>query len=88
MKHATDYALDQLEDLLKEIRKFDGLKEKQRGIFYVKSMAFLHFHEDPAGLFGDIKIENEFARFPVNTDAEKKVFLLKINQAIEHPFHS
>ena len=65
MKHATDNALDQLEDLLKEIRKIERLTEKQRGIFYIKSIAFLHFHEDPTGLYGDLKIDNEFKRFAV-----------------------
>jgi len=82
MKHATESALDKLEDLLTKIRKFDVLKEKQRGIFYLKSMAFLHFHEDPAGLFADIKFGNEFKRFPVNTTNEKNALLSEIKNAI------
>jgi len=84
MKHATDKALDKLEDLIKEIRKFGKLKEKQRGIFYMKSIAFLHFHEDLAGLFGDLRIDNDFERFSVNSPDEKKAFLSKIKSAIEN----
>lgn len=55
MKHAGAAALDALEPLLREIRPLPGLTERSRGVFYLKSRAFLHFHEDPAGLFGDMR---------------------------------
>ena len=55
MKHAGDLALDQLEALLAEVRALPGLTEKKRGTFYRKSRAFLHFHEDPKGLFADLR---------------------------------
>jgi hypothetical protein len=55
MKHITQAALDQLEPLLAELRGAPGLVEKSRGVFYRKGRAFLHFHEDPAGLFADIR---------------------------------
>ena len=51
MKHATAPALDRLEPMLAKVRGHRGLKEKSRGVFYFKSKAVLHFHEDPAGLF-------------------------------------
>lgn len=70
MKHAGAQALNQIEPILAEIRKLDGLKEKSRGVFYRGSTAFLHFHEDPAGMFADLKNGEEFERFPVNTRAE------------------
>ncbi len=82
MKHASGEALDELEDLLAEIRKLPELKEKQRGVFYLKSKAFLHFHEDPAGLFADIKFGNEFQRFSLNSASEKKLLLSKIEKAL------
>ena len=56
MIHATASALDKLEPLLKRLRTFTTLKEKSRGIFYYKSKAFLHFHEDAQGLFADVSI--------------------------------
>ena len=59
MKHATQTALDQLEPLLAELRTL-GLVEKSRGVFYRRSRAFLHFHEDPKGLFADIRDEAGF----------------------------
>ena len=55
MKHASAAALDALEPLLAELRTVPGLVEKSRGVFYRKGRAFLHFHEDPKGLFGDIR---------------------------------
>ncbi|MDB5108068.1 MAG: hypothetical protein JWM69_1009 [Candidatus Binatus sp.] len=77
MKHAGNDALEKLEPILKEIRKLEGLKEKSRGTFYRGSSAFLHFHEDQAGNFADLKIGDEFERFPVNSDREVKIFLNK-----------
>ena len=55
MKHAGDQALDRLEDVLALVRALPGLTEKKRGTFYRKSRAFLHFHEDPKGLFADVR---------------------------------
>lgn len=55
MKHASAAALDQLEGLLAELRALPGLVERSRGIFYRKGRAFLHFHEDPKGLFADVR---------------------------------
>ena len=59
MRHARDADLDRLEDLLARIRTLPGLKEKKRGVFYHKSRGFLHFHEDPKGLFADISDPDE-----------------------------
>jgi hypothetical protein len=72
MKHASDSALDQLDDLLEAIRRIPGLVEKKRGIFYRTSKAFLHFHEDPAGLFADLRPGAEWLRLPVNTPEERE----------------
>jgi hypothetical protein len=82
MKHAGDEALSSLADLLDEIRCCEGLKEPKRGIFYRKSSAFLHFHEDPAGLFADLKVDGEYQRFHVNTAAERRALLRRIAQVI------
>ncbi|RAK61056.1 hypothetical protein DJ021_15170 [Phenylobacterium hankyongense] len=69
MKHAGPAALDDLEPLLREIRLMPGLTERSRGVFYLKSRAFLHFHEDPAGLFGDLRdaAGADFDRFDVTS---------------------
>jgi hypothetical protein len=75
MKHAGAAALDQLEPLLDRIRECGVLKEKSRGIFYLKSRAFLHFHEDPAGLFADIRAADgkDFDRMKLDECAERLI---------------
>ena len=66
MRHAGPEALDRLEPLIARIRGLPGLVEKTRGAFYRKSQAFLHFHEDPKGLFADIRIAgDDFERIDV-----------------------
>ena len=67
MKHATAAALDELAPLLETLRVMPGLKERSRGVFYRRSKAFLHFHEDPAGLFADVRNDSgDFDRMAVN----------------------
>jgi hypothetical protein len=75
MKHATPHALDRLEPLLAKVRRHGRLKEKSRGVFYFKSKAILHFHEDPAGLFADFRAARDWQRFAVNTADERTAFL-------------
>ncbi len=68
MKHAGALALDALEPLLERLRPLP-MKEKSRGVFYRRSQAFLHFHEDPKGLFADLRnaAGDDFDRFDVTT---------------------
>jgi hypothetical protein len=78
MKHATPAVLDTIEPLLERIRALP-LKEKSRGIFYLKSRAFLHFHEDPQGLFADIRAEDgkDFDRLQVDDPAAREDLVAK-----------
>lgn len=82
MKHAGNAALDQLDGLLEEIRAFGQLKEKGRGVFYRKAEAFLHFHEDPEGLFADLRVDGSWERLAVNSTAEKQKLLLRIQAVL------
>ena len=77
MKHASPATLDELEPLLAEIRTLAGLKEKSRGIFYLRSRAFLHFHEDPKGLFADVRDASgrDFERIDVTGEAGRQALL-------------
>ena len=83
MKHAGPQALDQLEPVLAKLRKLDGLRERKRGAFYRGSSAFLHFHEDPAGFFADLKVADDFVRFPVNSAAEVEKLLARAARALK-----
>ena len=78
MKHAGSEALDRLESLLAVLRDMPGLREKSRGTFYRGSRAFLHFHEDPTGLFADIRVDVEFERVRVTTANEQERLLQRV----------
>lgn len=82
MKHATGVALDALEPLLADLRRLDGLTERRRGVFYRRSSAFLHFHEDPAGFFADVRLGPAWARLPATTAAERRALLREVRAAI------
>ncbi len=83
MKHAGEEALRRLSDLLDQIRQRHGLKEKKLGVFYRNSKSLLHFHEDPAGLFADIRSGEDFDRYPVNTLKERQALLAVIDHALK-----
>ena len=83
MKHAGAQALDRLEPLLARLRGFDALKERSRGVFYFKSRAFLHFHEDPAGLFADVRAATgDFERLKVDDPAGQATLVGKVEAAL------
>jgi hypothetical protein len=82
MRHATAAALQSLSELLEQIRIKDGIREKKLGVFYRKSKAFLHFHEDLAGLFADLADGTGFNRYPVSTEKERRALLLVIDRAL------
>ena len=73
-----------VEPLLAEIRRHPELTERSPGTFYKKSQAFLHFHEDPAGLFADVRLTpgDPFTRMRVTTKAEQKAFLTAVRKAL------
>ena len=80
VKHATPSALDSLEPLLAELRRVPGLREKKRGTFYRGASAFLHFHEDPAGLFADVRLSgDDFTRLEVTSPAQQKQLLARVD---------
>jgi hypothetical protein len=83
MKHASAATVQQMSDLLDQIRQRHGLNEKKLGIFYRKSKAFLHFHEDPAGIFADISDGNQFCRYPANTAKQRHVLLTAIDRSLK-----
>lgn len=83
MKHASADSLRLLEPLILQLRQFGKLREPRPGTFYCRGSAFLHFHEDPTGLFADIKLEGrEFARFPVGTVEQQSAVIARVRQAL------
>lgn len=78
MKHAGKEAIPRLEPLIMRLRDFDELNEKRAGVFYRKSRAFLHFHEDPKGLFVDVRLSEDFIRLPINTANQQRTLIARI----------
>jgi hypothetical protein len=85
MRHARPEDLDRLEPLLEKLRRIDGLKEKSRGTFYRGSRAFLHFHEHEGGFFADLRLGDDFERFPATSATEKKALLTAVAEALRPP---
>jgi hypothetical protein len=86
MKHAGPASLDALEPLLAEIRLHAAIDpkivEKKRGSFYRKGKAWLHFHEDPAGYFADLKGPDDWLRMRVSDADERQVLMAAINELL------
>jgi hypothetical protein len=75
MKHAGGEALDQLEPLFAQLRLLPKLKERKRGLFYLRGRSLLHFHEDPAGMFADLVLRGEDVRLRVSEPDEQRKLL-------------
>ena len=73
MKHAGPDALAELAGLLDQLRTVDGLVEKRPGVFSHRSRAALHFHEDPSGMYADVRLveDEDFVRLRVQTGQER-----------------
>jgi hypothetical protein len=83
VRHAGSDALDELEPLLTELRALPELGERSRGVFYRGSKAFLHFHEDPAGLFADVRLGQDFERLPVSSARQQAELLDRVRRCSE-----
>jgi hypothetical protein len=81
MKHATSTTLDTLTDLLDELRR-RTLRERKIGVFYRGSRAFLHFHEDPTGIFADVRLGEDFTRVPVSTPRQQRALLAAVDRVL------
>ena len=87
MKHAQSAALDTIEAMLASLRTIAGISEKKRGVFYRGSQAFLHFHEDPQGMFADVRIAapgsgDEWQRLQVNSRAEQRALVALVKRGL------
>ncbi len=68
MKQST---LDTLKPLLNFLRSYDCLEETEGQKFLLKGVDFVHFHDDPDGLWADAKLTKKRVRLPVTTVSEQ-----------------
>jgi hypothetical protein len=73
--------------MLTALRAMPGLTEPRTGAFSRTGRAFVHFHDDPAGLFADVRLDPEvgFVRREVTTAAQRRAFLAEVRRALREP---
>jgi hypothetical protein len=82
MKHAGPATLDRIATLLEDLRARSALRETRPGCFSLKSRAFLHFHDDPSGVFADVRLADDFVRMPVTSRSEQADLLERIDECL------
>jgi hypothetical protein len=84
VRHITEGRLDGIEPLLEQLRVFDGLVERKRGVFYRRGRAFLHFHEDGADIYADVRLDGgaDFERRRVTTQRERQALVTAVRQCL------
>jgi hypothetical protein len=77
MRHAGTEALDAIAGLLASLRSVPLLNEKRPGVFYLRSKAFVHFHEDGRDVYADVRKTGEasFSRLKVTTRTGQRQLL-------------
>ena len=83
MRHAGPDTLARIAPLLAELRKRAALRERKPGLFELQSRAFLHFHDDPAGIFADVRLADDFVRLRVSTRSEQADLIDRIDDCLE-----
>jgi hypothetical protein len=82
MKHAGPATLARIASLLEELRARPVLRERRPGVFELKSRAFLHFHDDPSGIFADVRLADDFVRLPVTSSSQQSDLLERIDDCL------
>ena len=57
--------LDDLDDLLAEVRGWPGVVEKSPGVFYLRRRAFLHFHALGGARRADVRGPADWIELPL-----------------------
>jgi hypothetical protein len=79
MKQST---LDRIAPLLDALRAHPALREARPTVFHLNDRNFLHFHDEPEGIFADVRLSKGFVRMPVSFPAEQSELLERIEQSL------
>jgi len=82
VKRAGSGTLARMPALLEELRARPALEEKRPGVFYLKSRAFLHFHDDARGIFADVRLADDFVRLAVTSASQQADLLDRIDDCV------
>jgi hypothetical protein len=79
MKRTT---LDRIAPLLEVLRAHPALREPRPTVFQLNSRDFLHFHDEPEGIFADVRLTSGFVRLPVSSHIEQLELLEQIDHSL------
>jgi hypothetical protein len=82
MRHAGASTFVRISRLLEELRRRAVLRERRPGCFEFRSRAFLHFHDDPSGIYADVRLADEFVRLPVTSASQQADLLDRIDDCL------
>jgi hypothetical protein len=82
VRHAGPDTLARIAPLLAQLRGRPALRERRPGVFELQARAFLHFHDDPAGVFADVRLAHDFVRMPVTSRSEQSDLLDRIDDCL------
>jgi hypothetical protein len=86
VRHITPARLVAIEELLERLRAIDVLVERSPGVFYVRSRAFLHFHEDGDDVYADVRFSGDgFDRHRVTTKREQQHLVAAVRRVTRAP---
>jgi hypothetical protein len=86
VRHITPERLAAIEELLGKLRAVDGLVERSPGVFYRRSRAFLHFHEDGPDVYADVRLSgDDFDRRRVSTKREQQRLVGAVRRSMQSP---
>ncbi len=78
-----DSTLETLKPLLNFLRSYEMLEETGDTKFLLKGRDFVHFHDDPDGLWADAKLTSGRLRMSVATPAEQAELMERIANKLD-----
>jgi hypothetical protein len=78
--HVAPETLDLIDELLAKIRRRAWLTERKRGIFYRKSVGWLHFHGKSGAIVAGLKVGEDWVRYPVDRRKDWSTLLAALDQ--------
>jgi hypothetical protein len=78
-----DSTLEILAPLLKVLRGHPTLHEIRPATFHLKGRNFVHFHEEPEGVFADVLLAKGRVHMPVSSPTEQAELLQRIDQTLD-----
>lgn len=77
-----DASLETLATLLSVLRGYSVLKEVRPTAFHLEGRDFIHFHEEPNGIFADVLLARGRVRMPVSSAADQAELLGRIEEKL------